>query len=253
MSRIVLADPHGCLKTLQALAAKFPEGVPVTVAGDLIDRGPDSRGVVNFILDKGWDVVMGNHELMMLEEAKVIPGGELMPERIYVDNYNGIWTMNGGDACLRSYRDFKPYDEETAKMFGRKGDWFTDLETFKKHFQWMRGLPPFIEYKDVKNANGDYLMVSHSTASRHWAEKDQNAQKWNQFVQTTIWDRNPMPPKIPGVYNIYGHTPQIGGPTVKEHFACVDGGCYLKKDARFGKMYAIMFPEMTIFEQENLE
>ncbi|HOO40203.1 MAG TPA: metallophosphoesterase family protein [Syntrophales bacterium] len=69
-----VGDIHGCLSHLERLIGKLPirpEDVLVFI-GDYIDRGPDSKGVVDYVLDlqkKCCTTVclMGNHEQMFLD------------------------------------------------------------------------------------------------------------------------------------------------------------------------------------------
>jgi serine/threonine protein phosphatase 1 len=63
--------------------------------GDYVDRGPDSRGVVETLissLPQGFDayVLKGNHEAMLLDFLRN-------------PSYLELWLANGGDATLRSY------------------------------------------------------------------------------------------------------------------------------------------------------
>lgn len=65
--------------------------------GDYIDRGPDSKGVLDTILalrDDGFDIrpLMGNHEAMLLQALEAAPGEHLH-----------FWMDNGGRATLKSY------------------------------------------------------------------------------------------------------------------------------------------------------
>jgi serine/threonine protein phosphatase 1 len=57
----VVGDVHGCLGALDALLAQLGD-VPLFHLGDLVDRGPDSRGVVQRMIDVGARGVRGNHE-----------------------------------------------------------------------------------------------------------------------------------------------------------------------------------------------
>lgn len=92
----VISDVHGCFKTLMALVAKIPAGYEVVLCGDLIDRGPDSAGVVKWAIDNGIRTVIGNHEdLMLWHYARVHDG---MP---YTDR--NIWMWNGGGMALQSW------------------------------------------------------------------------------------------------------------------------------------------------------
>ena len=72
--RLVISDVHGCSKTLRKLVE---DGVKLTqkdhlyFLGDYIDRGPDSSGVVDYILrliQLGYNVypIRGNHEQNLL-------------------------------------------------------------------------------------------------------------------------------------------------------------------------------------------
>lgn len=236
-SRIIISDVHGCLKTLKALLEKLPEGVPITFAGDLVDRGKDSNGVVEFVKSGGYDCVMGNHEDMMIRECRIID--ENGKDEIWVDYYHSVWLANGGFKTLHSYHD------ENGKE---------DVALIKSHIEWMKTLPDYIEYKDIINEKDQYLIVSHSTAAQDWEWRNSpNPAKKQQFSFKVKWDRNPMPPQIKNAFNVYGHTPQAKGAVIKDHFACIDGGAYFSHGGNYGKMIALQFPEMIVYEQENIE
>ena len=67
---IVLGDVHGCLRELEALlrAAEACPSDRLVSVGDLIAKGPDSRGVLDWALETpNLDCVLGNHELRLLE------------------------------------------------------------------------------------------------------------------------------------------------------------------------------------------
>jgi calcineurin-like phosphoesterase family protein len=93
---IAIGDIHGCSKALRAIADAIQPTAEDTLVllGDYVDRGPDSRGVIEFVLELeqrcGVVPLLGNHELMLLdalENPRVI----------------GPWLECGGDATLRSY------------------------------------------------------------------------------------------------------------------------------------------------------
>jgi serine/threonine protein phosphatase 1 len=90
-----IGDVHGRFDLLQDLvgrieadnAARAPTDVHVVMLGDLIDRGPQSREVIDFFLNGApgfaqWHFVMGNHEEMLL---KLIddPDVTLMPQFLH--------------------------------------------------------------------------------------------------------------------------------------------------------------------------
>ena len=97
MSSYVIGDVHGCSRTLEELVTNklcLKEPDQLYLVGDYIDRGPDSKGVLDFIIDIGkqYQVVplMGNHEWMLLEAALSNSSDE-------------IWLYNGGEATLESF------------------------------------------------------------------------------------------------------------------------------------------------------
>lgn len=96
MRTLAIGDIHGCLKALETLVefvSVKKEDTLVTL-GDYIDRGPDSKGVIDLLtkLKETHKVVTlkGNHELMM-ENAR-----HSQQERYF-------WLVNGGDATLDSF------------------------------------------------------------------------------------------------------------------------------------------------------
>src|ERR671936_981139 len=95
----VVGDIHGCARELETLLAGLPLGRGDTLAfiGDYIDRGSDSRAVVEMLLDlrRREDIatifLRGNHEDMCL--GYVGRSGR----------WGEAWRLNGGGATLRSY------------------------------------------------------------------------------------------------------------------------------------------------------
>jgi serine/threonine protein phosphatase 1 len=98
-----VGDIHGRSDLLGDLLAEIevdaaesgPGRRTLVFLGDYVDRGPDSRGVVEMLisgLPQGFDVyfLKGNHEVMLLDFLR----GHSHPE---------LWLANGGDATLRSY------------------------------------------------------------------------------------------------------------------------------------------------------
>jgi len=246
-SRIILTDPHGCHKTLIALIAKLPVGVPLTFAGDLIDRGPDSRKVIEFVKNGGHDCVLGNHEAMMLDELTFKPHrNKPGQEIVHINTYRGIWLPNGGENCLRSYLKDSTEQLESGEVAERRDH---DIEALKEDMAWLRTLPYHILYEDVVNSKGQKLLVTHTTAAHVWGRcPPENL----EFIESVTWERDSSPPEIEGIYNVFGHTPQYCGPTIKEQFACIDGGAYYNRTG-YGKLFALQYPEMIIYEQENIE
>lgn len=66
---LVIGDVHGCLDELRALLAEagFRPGEDALVSvGDLVNKGPDSVGVVRLVRALGGRAVLGNHDDLVL-------------------------------------------------------------------------------------------------------------------------------------------------------------------------------------------
>lgn len=100
----VVGDLHGRLDLLERLLEKIaalpPEqtsGLRMVFVGDMIDRGPDSAGVLRKLhrlstqTPQRYVCLMGNHERMMLDFLND-------PER-----HGARWLASGGDATLDSF------------------------------------------------------------------------------------------------------------------------------------------------------
>jgi diadenosine tetraphosphatase ApaH/serine/threonine PP2A family protein phosphatase len=65
---IIVGDVHGCANELERLLNRvnFSCGDHLVLVGDLIARGPDSRGVLRIVRETGASFVRGNHEARVL-------------------------------------------------------------------------------------------------------------------------------------------------------------------------------------------
>lgn len=81
MRTIVIGDIHGCLDELRELVGAInPTNEDEVVSvGDLITKGPDPTGVLDFWMDRGWRAVLGNNEQRVLD---VIDGGRERKEDV---------------------------------------------------------------------------------------------------------------------------------------------------------------------------
>jgi serine/threonine protein phosphatase 1 len=124
MRRIVLSDLHGCNRTFLALldTLQLDKRDTLYILGDLVDRGPDSKGVIDTVWRlqrEGYAVhcLRGNHEQMMLDARA---------DR----NSQHHWVVNGGAAVFQS--------------FGAQD--VADIPA--DYFEWLENLPYFFDLGD---------------------------------------------------------------------------------------------------------
>ena len=130
-----IGDVHGCAQELRALIAQLPIDSEATVVflGDYVDRGPDSKGVVDQILalSRHCQVVAlkGNHEGLFLEFLD-------RPESAGA----ALFILNGGATTLASYDDgaggYRVPPEHAQFYRDLKLSWETD-----RHFFVHAGVP----------------------------------------------------------------------------------------------------------------
>lgn len=95
MSINIIGDIAGRYDELMLLLAKMPPGEPISV-GDMCDRGPKSKEVIEFFMNNG-RAVQGNHDHMMVSKYRQ-------------DEYYeyGTWYYNGGRFTENSFNYHVP-------------------------------------------------------------------------------------------------------------------------------------------------
>jgi len=104
---IAIGDIHGCSLAMAALIDAIrphPEDTIITL-GDYINRGPDSRGVLDRLIDLGRRCrlvpILGNHDQMLLD--------------VRSGKYPIYWLLDiGGTATLDSYGPGRDLDLSMA-------------------------------------------------------------------------------------------------------------------------------------------
>lgn len=150
--------------------------------GDLIDRGPDSRGVVGRVMrlhaEEGARVITirGNHEEMMLDAVKA---GPWMDED---------WGWNGGQQALMSYE----------RINGSHDDWRDAID--RDHVSWLRGLPTI--YRD-----GSLVFVHAGIDPAAFPECREEIHLWTRSAKFFDERRWPDRPELEDLLVVHGHTP----------------------------------------------
>lgn len=122
--RIIVGDVHGHYEGLMALMEAISPGRDdkVYFLGDLIDRGPDSAHVVEFVQQHAYSCLLGNHEQLMLD---AFPNGQ--SGRVFTPALQA-WLYSGGRATVASYGD---------------------EATLLNHLDWFRSLPTYLDLGDL--------------------------------------------------------------------------------------------------------
>ncbi|HET6247116.1 MAG TPA: metallophosphoesterase family protein [Tepidisphaeraceae bacterium] len=204
---LVIGDVHGCLRQLDALLFSIAPTADdhLVFLGDLIDRGPDSAGVMKTVLrlpvSHRVTVIKGNHEQMMLDA------------RESHDKFSD-WLRNGGDATLKSYG-------------GVRG---TLRDVPSEHWK-------FLETALVDYLETDTHLFVHANAYPDMAMDEQP----DYMLRWERCDR--ILPHVSGKTIVCGHTPQKSGRAMNRGYAiCIDthacGGKFLTcLDAGTGKVW----------------
>ncbi len=212
MRLIAVGDVHGHLDLLEELLARIGREAGDNNAalhdrfvfvGDYIDRGPDSAGVIDRLIDMrkaGIDAVFlrGNHEEMML---RFLNDGDL--------RLGGAWIANGGDATVQSYGVTPPDDPFDIAGFQRcRRD--LDAALPAPHRQFLEGL-------STLHRDGDFIFV-HAGLRPGIAVDDQTD-------SDMMWIREPFLDSCHdfGGLVVHGHTPSPD-PELHPNRICVDTG-----------------------------
>lgn len=129
----VVGDIHGRADLLDGLLAELHDKYPLArrvFVGDYVDRGPDSRQVIERLRGLQDAICLtGNHEEMLLE---FIDGPTEGATR---------WLRNGGRATLASYGITLDKDAPEAAIFDASRAFAKALDDGTA--DWLRGLPRF--------------------------------------------------------------------------------------------------------------
>lgn len=165
----VISDIAGQYDTLMALLDKMPDDEPVSI-GDMVDRGPDSKKVLDFFMQNG-SAILGNHEHMMLDFGRG------------TGYYNyGTWVWNGGGATLDSF-----------------GGFITD-----RYLNWLDSLPYYLEI------DGCLISHAFLDPSRNLQEACDLGVDWRDSDPTIIWSRAEPIRRDEWKLQIAGHNSHMG-------------------------------------------
>lgn len=192
MSIYAIGDIHGCLKALKTIFKQnlIKKDDTVVFLGDYIDRGPNSKGVIKWLLKNkenyNFKFILGNHEIMMLAAKK---SHERLAE----------WLYFGGSQTLASYKT--------------KGDsnWVNKIN--KTHWEFIESCESYYEI-------GNFIFV-HAGLEVGKTLKDQNKFHlfWKKYETTELYSSSKI--------IICGHTSRKNGEIANfGHTICIDMYAY---------------------------
>jgi len=222
----VIPDIHGCCRTFRQLLfnkLEIEKTDTLFLLGDYIDRGPDSKGVIETIFElqrDGYDVqaIRGNHEQMLIEFLASNSDEDLMD-----------WLENGGDATVQSY----------------------DLENggciTSEHIHFVKVLPVCI-------VTDSYIFVH---AGLDFSLDDPIMETSLEFK---LWTRKNLlvkSEKIGGRKVIVGHTPrslQTIEKSLTSNLIQLDNGCFIRDLHRErGNLVALDLGHNMLYVQKNID
>ena len=228
--RIAIGDIHGCCKSLKGLLEKkirITKKDQIIFIGDYIDRGPDSKGVLDYLLalkEEGYKLVFirGNHEEMLIESFSS-------------QTYFQPWMNNGGGATLKSFGISQ--DEYLAPGGNKIPEVYMDFLSSTTYY---------IELEKC--------FVVHAGFNFHDRRPfdDLDAMIWSRNFD---YDRG----LAKGKKVIHGHTP-----TTLESIRAtlfdpesslinIDAGCVYTDHAGMGNLLGLNLDNMQLFVQSNVE
>lgn len=185
---LAIGDIHGChvsLQTMLDLVQPSREDLIITL-GDYVDRGPDSKRVIEILLDlkksHSYIHLMGNHEIQMIRALEA---------QHHMDRF--LDPMCGGQETLDNY-----------------GGSFDDIA--KDHWD-------FITSAQLYHETDSHIYV-HAGVSESTPMEDQDAETlyYKRFYRGE--------PHFSGKPYICGHTIQGDLPTNNVHSICIDTCAY---------------------------
>jgi serine/threonine protein phosphatase 1 len=215
-----ISDIHGCFKPFYELIVNtinLKKSDQLILLGDYIDRGDQSKEVIDFIIDlykEGFNItsLTGNHEVML---SNVYHDPDLLP----------LWLMNGGMSTLLSFgiRDIREIDNHYLEFF-------TMLEYYK-----ILGNIVFV------HAGFDDFAINPFS------------EKQSMVWDCRLSYNNPL---LSGKKIIHGHRPKPVSYVKKlinekSNVISIDTGCIYEKELGYGTLSALEVNSMTLFSVPN--
>jgi len=233
----VIPDVHGCLLTLRALVEDLIElrkDDTLIFLGDVIDRGPSSMGVIDYIMklrENGIQVsvMKGNHEEYM---AKVYREDQAK---------RGLRRMLG--MKTPSFKEWMMYGGEET-MISFNADAVSAIP--EKYIEWIESLDYYMPWKNFLIVHAGFNFELDDIFSD---------------IQSMMWIREYKidPVKLGNRKIIHGHVPVtldfINQCVISDSFQFIDldNGVYLNDKPGYGNLLALELNTMQLLVQPNID
>jgi len=229
--RYVIGDIHGCFRTFRYLVEeniRLTPGDTLYLLGDYIDRGPDSKAVIDYIFNLRNNLykvisLMGNHEFMILAALSDL-------------EFHKLWMLNSGYTTLR---DFGVPEKETRNPE-------SILNIPEPYLDFFREL-------SLHEATDGYFLTHACFDGRTENPLDD--------ADSMIWRRVESYNEgfLKGRVLIHGHTPaslddirrRVEDP--RSNIFNLDGGCVYSGNTRFGHLVGLELNSRELFWEKNRE
>lgn len=238
MRQIAIGDVHGCYHTLKALLenkVQLTQSDQLYFLGDLIDRGPLSKKVIDYIQSlqqNGIDchVLCGNHEEVACKAYRIEVENSQKKFRLFKSKNPtlDIWLKMGGEDFIKSFN--VP----------------SILDVPENYFSFMESLPNYIEL--------DSALLVHAGFNFKIDDifKDEHAMRWIRDFEVDLVKTNNKPV-------VHGHVPLplefiqqcIEDPNTT--FIPLDNGCVYNTRIGMGNLLALELNSRTLFVQNNID
>lgn len=226
MHQYAISDIHGCADTFIALLSKigFNKDDELYLLGDLIDRGPKTKELIDAILQlkaEGYFVecLLGNHEALMLEG--------LQNQHTRGD----LWLRNGGAETIESYL-------QSGMPIIPDSHW-----DFFDHLSFYKEIPGYILVHAGLNflARDPFEDKETMLWLRGWY-RDLNRQWLGERI--IVHGHTPTP-KVQIINNLKNlkEMPVLN----------IDAGCVYKSREEFGSLCAFDLTHQVLYFQENID
>ncbi|KAF5537546.1 bis(5' nucleosyl)-tetraphosphatase symmetrical [Fusarium phyllophilum] len=172
---IIVGDVHGHLSELKKLLEKVsynrPNGDKLIFVGDLINKGPDSPGVVQLAIELGASAIRGNNEDRVLAAHSAIKRGEHAKlierlKRLALEAEREKEVKDGELAPSETKEDLKSISPGDLKPYSSESDFTTAANLTDEQISWLAAQPLILQIKLRNGAtsppwNSGTLLVAH--------------------------------------------------------------------------------------------